>query len=90
MVTPPDSFRDIPRAILDNMVTLAASGFGLVVALAWNELIQRVVREYVDPLIGKEGGLLSLFIYAVAITVVAVLVTMQLTTLQKKLEKKDK
>ncbi len=90
MVDTPESFRDLPRAILGNMITLAASGFGVVVALAWNSLIQRVVSQYLDPLIGKDGGLLSMLIYAVAITVVAVLVTMQLTTLQRKLDRSDK
>ena len=88
MVQAPDTLRDLPRAILGNMTTLAASAFGLVVALAWNELIQQVVAEYIDPVLGKDGGIISLLIYATVITVVAVLVTMQLSMLQRKLEKK--
>lgn len=88
MVEAPDSLRDIPRAIIGNMTTLAASGFGLVVALAWNELIQRFVREYLDPLLGKDGSMVSLLLYAVVITVLAVIVTMQLSMIQRKLEKK--
>ena len=68
------------------MVTLTTSGFGLVVALAWNQVVQKFVESYVDPYLGKNGGLISLFIYAVIITLLAVIVTMQLTNLQKKIE----
>ncbi len=85
-VTPPQSIKELPLAILHNMTALAASGFGVVVALAWNEFIRNFVTNYIDPYLGKNGSLVSLFIYATVVTVVAVLVTMQLSMAQKKLE----
>lgn len=86
-VTPPQSIKELPLAILHNMTALAASGFGVVVALAWNEFIRNFVTNYIDPYLGKNGSLVSLFIYATVVTVVAVLVTMQLSLAQKKLER---
>lgn len=62
------------------MVTLGTSGFGLVAALAWNNVIQEVVNNYIKPYL-PNGGLLSLLLYASLITVLAVTVTYQLTRL---------
>ncbi|MEX2007204.1 MAG: DUF5654 family protein [Candidatus Levyibacteriota bacterium] len=69
------------------MLTLATSGFGLVAALAWNSLIQEFVNNYVKKWIpGEEGGLISLFIYALLITSLAVFVTYQLSRLSERLQ----
>ena len=68
------------------MVTLATSGFGLVVALAWNEAIKSAVETYINPFLGEKSGVISLFIYAVIMTLLAVTVTMQLARVQKTLE----
>ena len=84
--------KDFQRELLKQMITLATAGFGLVAALAWNEAIQMVVREYIDKYLSIGSGIVSRFIYAVVITVFAVLVTYQLTRLvkEKEDEKKDK
>jgi uncharacterized membrane protein (DUF106 family) len=82
----PQSISDFPIAIVKSMVGLATSGFGVVVALAWNQVIQNVVTQYIDPYLGKGGGIVSLFIYAILMTILAVVVTMQLTGLQRRLE----
>jgi hypothetical protein len=73
-------------AILKQMFTLATSGFGLVAALAWNSAIQEFVNSWIKPYFPK-GGLISLLIYAVIITVIAVIVTINLSRLIEKLEK---
>jgi len=90
----PSEIRQLPLAILQNMITLGASGFGLVVALAWNEAIKKFVDTVITPYLGPNGSLISTFVYAFVITIVAVLVTMQLTGLQRRLqileETKDK
>lgn len=63
------------------LLKLVTSGFSLVAALAWNELIKEVVSEYIKPLFGESSGLITLLIYAVFITALAVLVTYQLSKL---------
>ena len=70
--------------IVRKMTVLATSGFGLVAALAWNSVIQETVNTYIKPYIGTGSGLISLLIYAVLITVLAVVVTLNLSRLEQK------
>jgi len=58
---------------------LVTSGFGLVAALAWNELIKETVNVYVKPYFGQGSGLISLLIYALVVTALAVFITYQLS-----------
>jgi hypothetical protein len=83
----PEKLQELPLSVIRNMIILATSGFGVVVALSWNEFIRFLVNNYIDPILGKEGGVISLFIYAIAMTVLAVVVTMQLAAIEKRLEK---
>jgi large-conductance mechanosensitive channel len=82
----PQHLQEFPLVLIKNMIALATSGFGLVLALAWNQLIQKIVADYIDPYFGKNGGVISLFLYAVVITLLAVLVITQLAAVQRKLE----
>lgn len=66
------------------MLALATSGFGLVAALAWNELIKEIVAEYIKPIVGESSGVISLLIYAVFVTALAVFITYSLTKLVKR------
>ncbi len=72
--------------IVQQMLTLATSGFSLVAALAWNSFIQEVVNTYVKKFLPANSGVISLAIYACIVTALAVLVTLQLTKLKEKLE----
>lgn len=69
------------------MVTLATNGFGLVAALAWNNVIQEFVATYIKKWLPGGSGLLSLFIYALIITALAVTVTTNLVRTVERLEK---
>lgn len=81
----PNSTKELPKAVIKQMTTLATSGFGLVAALAWNNVIKETVDMYIKPLIGPNSGLVSLIIYAVLVTILAVIVTLQLSKLEQKL-----
>lgn len=74
-------------AIVKQMVTLATSGFGLVAALAWNNVIQEFVNEYVKKYLKVGSGIISLLIYAILITALAVTVTYQLSKIADRLER---
>lgn len=89
-IQPPDRLKDLPRAIVTQMIMLSTGGFGVVVALAWNEFIKNLVDVYIKPYLGQGSGVWSLFIYAVVITVIAVVVTMQLTKLERRVEVEKK
>ncbi|MDP3998883.1 MAG: DUF5654 family protein [bacterium] len=72
--------------VVRQMLTLATSGFGLVAALAWNNVIQAFVNDYVKQWLPQSSGIISLFIYAVIVTILAVFVTLQLSRILEKLE----
>lgn len=74
----------IKREIFKQMLTLATSGLGLVAALAWNELIKEVVSDYIKPIVGGNSGIISLLIYAVLVTLLAVFITYSLTKIVDK------
>lgn len=77
----------IPLAVITQMLTLATSGFGLVAALAWNSFIQELVNTYIKKWLPGGSGVISLLIYAAAVTCLAVFVTLQLTYVKERLEK---
>jgi len=72
--------------IVTQMLTLATSGFGLVAALAWNSLVQEFVQSYIAKWIPGNSGIISLLLYALVVTVLAVFVTLQLSKLKERLE----
>lgn len=72
--------------IVTQMLSLATSGFGLVAALAWNSVIQSFVTNYIAKWLPNGSGIISLLIYAVVVTILAVLVTLQLSKLKERLE----
>ena len=69
------------------MLTLATAGFGLVAALAWNDAIQAFVNKYLSF---DGSGIVSKFFYAVLITVIAVVVTVNLSRVKEHFEDKEK
>lgn len=77
-------FSELQREIANQMLTLATSAFGLIAALAWNELTKEVIVKLIKPILGENSGMVSLFIYAVLVTVLAVATTYFLTKLIKK------
>jgi hypothetical protein len=78
--------KKLHHAIIAQMLTLATSGFGLVAALAWNEVIKEAVQTYIKPYFAGGSGLISLLIYAVIVTSLAVIVTYQLTKINEKID----
>jgi len=73
-------------AVLKQMLVLATSGFGLVAALAWNNTIQELMNTYIKPYLPLSGGFISLLVYAILVTIIAVLVTINLSKLIERLE----
>lgn len=74
--------------LVRQLLTLSTAAFGLAAALAWNSLIQEILNTFLKAKIG--GGLiLSGLIYALVVTILAVIVTYQLSRLLKRLEKQN-
>lgn len=81
--------KELPHTIFKQMTTLAAGAFSLVAALAWNDLIKSFIEEYVKPYTKTGSGVIAQLIYAIAVTVIVVLITYQLAWLQERFEKKE-
>lgn len=67
-------------AYLQTMISLASAAFGVVAALAWNSAITALVKQ----IFGTGGQIVSLFIYAIVITVIAVMVMVNLGKLAER------
>ncbi|MFA5022202.1 MAG: DUF5654 family protein [Patescibacteria group bacterium] len=82
--------KSLRLAVIEQVVALATSGFGLVAALAWNEAIKAFFAEFFPQ---PGGNIIALFSYALFITIIVVLVSIQLGRIQnlaKKQLNKDK
>ncbi len=73
----------IHKEIFKEVLKLSTSSLGLVAALAWNELIKELVSQYIKPLVGGASGIISLSIYAVIVTILAVTITINLSKITK-------
>jgi large-conductance mechanosensitive channel len=84
-----EEIRKYRLAIVKQMLQLATAGFGLVAALAWNELIKAFIEDFIKPRVGVGSGIISLALYALIVTALAVFVTLQLSKLAEKMEKEE-
>ena len=70
---------------LDKMAALITAAFGLVAALAWNEAIKAIFKE----IFGEADAIGPLLIYAIVVTIAAVILTilvaMQLSKAKKQM-----
>lgn len=73
------------KQFIEKTSTLITGAFGLVAALAWNETIKTFIQKYISP--GKE--MVSLFLYAIVVTVVAVFASIYVAKVSKKLIEQD-
>ncbi len=71
--------QEFQKQFSKRLLDLVTGGFGLVAALAWNEVIKELISSYIQPLLGKSSGLVSLSIYALLVTFLAVFITYQLS-----------
>ncbi len=83
---PEPTKKSIRLEMVTQMLNLATSGFGLVAALAWNEVIQSFVKDYIKAYFPANYGIISQFIYAILVTLLAVTITYQLSRLASRIE----
>ena len=67
------------KAAKERIVTLILAGFGIVAALAWNDAIQTLFN-FLFP---KNQELIGKFIYAVFVTIIVVIISLQLQRIFK-------
>ena len=64
----------VGKEVLKTIITLITTAFALVAGLAWNDAIQALIAEFMDA----GSALTGLLVYAVVVTIIAVVVTLLL------------
>ena len=59
------------KLVVETILGLITTAFAFVAGLAWNDAIQALITE----IVGTGSALSSLFIYAIIVTIIAVVVT---------------
>ncbi len=75
--------KSLTLEIIDKMNALAAAGFGVVAALAWNDAIKNIFTIYFPK---PEDSIWAQLVYAVILTIVIVLITVGLARWSKRVK----
>lgn len=75
-----DQVNEMKSQVGETIATLVTTAFGLIAALAWNEAIKAIIVEFV----GTGNGITGLLIYAIIITIIAVIATILIARLISK------
>lgn len=67
-----DEAKDMKGQVAQTVATLVTTAFGLIAALAWNEAIKAIITQYFQA----GNGITGLLIYAILITIIAVVATL--------------
>ena len=62
------------KEVLEKLAALLTAAFGLVAALAWNDTIKAIFKA----VFGTSDTVTAMLIYAVIVTIIAVVVTIQI------------
>ena len=63
---------EVKTQVAQTISTLMTVAFGLIAALAWNDAIKAIILQFMP----KGNGITGLLIYAVLITIIAVVATL--------------
>lgn len=77
--------------VISTIVSLVTSAFGFVAALAWNSAIQQILQQHLNPTLAKIGLGASevLVIYALVVTLLAIIVVFVLNRIASRWVKKS-
>jgi len=69
------------KKVAAESLALMINAFGFVAALAWNDAIQKLIQK----LFQSDGTIVSSFVYAGIVTIIAVMLTARLANIKKRL-----
>lgn len=72
---------EVTKLIIETILGLITTAFAFVAGLAWNDAIQKLI----ETLVGTGDALSGLFIYAIIVTILAVVVTIILARMAAKM-----
>lgn len=71
--------------VIEKIAALLTAAFGLVAALAWNGAIKAIFVQ----VFGEAEGLGPMLVYAIVVTIIAVIVTIQIGKASERAKKKE-
>jgi TRAP-type C4-dicarboxylate transport system permease small subunit len=71
--------------VIEVIIGLVSASFAFVAALAWNTAIQQAIQQYFS-----EDDLVGVFVYAIVVTVIAVIAIVSLARLLAKYQAMDR
>lgn len=74
-----EKVKETNKQVISQSAGFISSAFVLVAGLAWNDLIKDLISTYLPT----GSGLVSRLIYALAVTLIAVIITMRLNKLSE-------
>ena len=74
--------KETQKEFKERTTTLILAGFGLVAALAWNDAIKALF----DTFFPTGAGLIGKFIYALLVTIIVVIISLQLKKISEREE----
>ena len=77
-----NGIKEMKSEFKERTITLILGGFGLVAALAWNEAIKTLFETFFP----KKSELIGKFLYAIIVTAIIVLISLQLKKVSEKKE----
>ena len=72
---------EVTKLIMETILALITTAFAFVAGSAWNDAIQKLI----ESVIGSGDAIPSLFIYAIVVTIIAVVVTILLARVAAKM-----
>ena len=76
---------EVTKLIMETILALITTAFAFVAGEAWNSAIQKLI----ESIIGAGDALPSLFTYAIAVTIIAVVVTVLIARVAGKMGIED-
>lgn len=77
---------ELEEKVVDKILTLVMSALGFVAALAWNDAIQTSFKL----IFGQRKEIWAKYIYAIILTTIVVIVSIQLDRVLKKIKDEEK
>ena len=68
------------KDIIEKISALMTAAFGLVAALAWNDTIKELFKQ----IFGEQSTLPAMAVYAIVVTIIAVVATIQIGKLESR------
>jgi len=73
------------KAVIEKLAALLTVAFGLVAALAWNDTIKAIFAK----IFGTQDTVWAMIVYAVVVTIIAVVVIVYIGKAEEKVNKKE-